>query len=596
MKNKISLLLIAALVLVPSAALGDYSRSNAQSYLASHADSPWSTMGLAALSATAPSDYLKSVTGASAIDYAAPILAITSLNQDPRTFGSTDYVAKLKDFYTGGQIGDTSALNDDIFGLLALVSAGESTSSNIVSAVKAYIVSKQNTDGGWGIVVNASSDTNMTGAAIAALIASGASASEPVITKALDYLKTAQNNDGGFTYDPKGAWGTMSDSSSTAWVIWALNAAGIDPASWSKAEGNPISYLESTQEPAGYFEYREGSGESSFSPVNTAYSVIALQRKTLPLNIFRPTVTPPPSGKYPFRIEGKNQTVCTGEANGPKALDIIKNAATTCGFSYEIKDTSFGPYLYRIGDDTAAGLSGWLYLVNNVQPPVGANDYTLKSGESVLWYYGDFDWKPSRLVASSTQLTTPGNVTVTVESFNGQTWSPLSGASLSIGNTLTDTGGQAQVSLTDGTHKIHAQKTGFIRSNTATVTVGSGQNTSASLTVNIDKSANQTDSTISFSVNPAQIDFGTLKPGTQGSRSITITNTGNVGIRVEARVEGDEVFGNNLSIDGQMWRSFYSLIDKSSSKQHQLNLSVPSNYSGTAGSKPGQIIFWATRQ
>ena len=128
---------------------------------------------------------------------------------------------------------------------------------------------------------------------------------------------TAQNQDGGFTYDPTSSFGTASDSSSTAWVVWALNSLKIDPTSWNKAENNPISYLESNQSSAGFFKYQAGSPEDTFSAVTTAYAVIALAGKTLPVKL-----SSSPAQTFAFRIEGKNETVCEGRAFGPTALDI----------------------------------------------------------------------------------------------------------------------------------------------------------------------------------------------------------------------------------------------------------------------------------
>ena len=36
------------------------------------------------------------------------------------------------------------------------------------------------------------------------------------------------------------------------------------------------------------------------------------------------------------------------------------------------------------------GTSGWVFKVNGVSPPVGADKVTLKDGDVVLWYYATF--------------------------------------------------------------------------------------------------------------------------------------------------------------------------------------------------------------
>ena len=214
--------IIAALLLSPLGFAASYNAVTATDYLLNHSGNPWSTMALASVNAAAiPSEYLKTVSGSSAINFEAPILAITSINQDPKTFGATDYIAKLKSFHSAGQIGDTSTLNDDIFGILALVSVGEPLGDPVISDSKKFLLNHQNSDGGWAFAVGGTSDSNTTASALVALASVGLAATNTQIQNALNYLKTAQKTDGGLTYDPTSSFGTDSDSSSTAWLLWA---------------------------------------------------------------------------------------------------------------------------------------------------------------------------------------------------------------------------------------------------------------------------------------------------------------------------------------------------------------------------------------
>lgn len=418
-------------LLLPVIPVKAYNTVGATTYAQAHSSNPWSTMALAAVgAANIPTDYLKTVTGSAAIDYAAPILAITSVGQDPRVYGATDYIAKLKSFYTNNQIGDETTVNDDIFGLLALLSDGEGASVEAAGA-KAFLLAHQNANGGWGFAVGGGSDSNITAVGVVALIASGTSASDAAVTKALDYLKTAQNTDGGFTYDPVSMYGTASDASSTAWVLWALTSAGIDQTTWAKGGHTPVEYLESTQAAGGYFQYQAGSGEDAFSATTTAYAIIALLGKTLPVHSLAGG-TPAGGGSgavviptYSFKIEGSTGTLCTGTVAGPTALDVVKNASSVCGFTYHIKDTSFGPYLDKIGTDEASGTTGWLYAVNNTLATVGADQFTLHSGDVVLWHFGAFDWQPTG--ASSGQA---GEVQLSVNVTAGTPPGQVQGASI----------------------------------------------------------------------------------------------------------------------------------------------------------------------
>lgn len=598
-KQTVSILLLGAFLLSPIFSAASFNQSTAQDYLLNHPNSPWATMALTVLGQTnIPADHLKNITASSAIEYAAPILAITALNKDPRTFGSKNYVAALEEFYSQGQLGDPQTLNDDIFGLLALVSSGQNQNSEIVVGIKDFISNHQNTDGGWGFMLNSSSDTNMTAAAIAALIASGVSGSDTKIQNAVTFLKQAQNNDGGFPYDPKSSYGTDSDSSSTAWVIWALNALHIDPTSWSKSDGNPVTFLESNQTAQGYFKYQSSSQEDTFSAVTTAYAVIALSGKTLPLSVFSPSQT---ILNFPFRIEGSNETICEGQTAGPTALDIVKNASLACGFTYNITQTAYGPYLNKINDDQAFGMTGWLYLVNNTSPSVGAADYVLKPGDDVLWYFGDFGWKPSRLTLSNSEINSGQNAQALVEFYEDGNWQTLSGATVYFGtnNVLTDSAGQANLSAPDGYYKVYAQKPGYIKSNSLLLKVGQPHSASVSLQADFVGQVQGTttpDQSIAFMVEPDNLDFGQISSGSSQTKTLVIKNTGSMNLQIESIVSGDSVFKDNLFLNDLMWRKFKTFVTAGQNQDTKVSLNIPQTYSATFGPKTASLTFWAAAE
>ena len=573
-----------------------YSPATAKDYLSAHNVNPWTVMGLAAAGASSiPADHLKGVQGSAAINFAAPILAITSLGQNPRTFGATDYVEKLKSFHTNGQIGDAAALNDDIFSILALVSAGVPAADAAIADAKAFLLSHQNSDGGWGFMLSSGSDTNTTASAILALLAANAPPSDAHIQNAISYLESAQNSDGGFPYDPKSSFGTTSDTSSTAWVLWAENALG---ANWKKNGHQAADYLTTTQTAAGYFEFQSGSGEDSFSPVTTAYAVMALAGKKLPLKIVQPY-----PNAFDFRIEGSAEQVCSGKTAGPTALDIVKNAAQQCGFAYHITETGFGPYLDQIGSDQATGLTGWIYLVNNASGAVGAGDYVLKEGDGVLWYFGDFNWKPLQLSLSTADAAKNSPVTVTVESFAEGVFSPAPGATIKFGAQSATTNSDGRIAITppEGYYKIFAEKNGFVRSASALLKIGSPPEASVGLNATIDAGnvLGETDApttdTIAFTVEPRSIDFGALEPGKSAEKNATITNTGTAAIRLEGVITGDDLFRGSISVNGKPWQQFKTDLAKNASQTETLKLAVPAEYAGR-GSKSGQITFWAQTQ
>jgi uncharacterized protein DUF4430 len=110
------------------------------------------------------------------------------------------------------------------------------------------------------------------------------------------------------------------------------------------------------------------------------------------------------------RVEGAKATifgpteprvrVVTGTITPPDGPAVTVSGATPFGalerasqlgeFYYRVQTTGFGPYVDRIGRLAGSASSGWVYKVNGVSPPVGADQYQLKDGDRVLWYYAAF--------------------------------------------------------------------------------------------------------------------------------------------------------------------------------------------------------------
>jgi len=576
--------------------------SDAVSYLKAQDDSSWVTMALVAAGEAVDVDYLKSTSGSTAISLETPILALTAAGEDPRTFPDTDLISQLKGFYDGTQIGDASGVNDDIFGILALVSAGESVLSSEVQGAKEFVLSNQNADGGWGWAVGADSDTNDTAAGIMALMASGVGGSDPPIEDAIDYLKAAQNDDGGFPYDPKSSFGTASDASSTAWVISAILKLGESPTSWTNNSNNPVDFLWSLQTEDGYFENTPGAGETGFTPTETAYAVIALSDKTLPVGIID---GPAPAPEVDFRIEGKDTLICKGSVEAATAMDVVINAADSCGYTYVIEELSFGLFMRNINDEEPEGLAGWLYRVNLELPNVGAANYELAEGDEVLWYYAEFENEPLRLtIIEEKDLYSVGeSVEGIVESFDGVNWNNVVEADVLMNGSsvLTNSGGLFEIEISEsGVFGIRAEKDEFVRSDSSTIIAGDASG-SIDLDVEIVEEGGDGDSggggdppEVGFSVTPSQLSFGKLEPGSFVTQDVSLTNEGQKDLNIKAVVQGDEVF-SFLNIAGVVWSLFEMLLPPSVQESIEVKLSVPSEFS-SFGSKQGMLIFWGESQ
>jgi hypothetical protein len=94
-----------------------------------------------------------------------------------------------------------------------------------------------------------------------------------------------------------------------------------------------------------------------------------------------------------IRVEGKTRTIFAPterSVSADNALVALESAAGDGEFYFHITQTSFGPYVDQVGLYAGAGSAGWVYKVNGVSPPIGADQYVLHDGDRVLWYYGLF--------------------------------------------------------------------------------------------------------------------------------------------------------------------------------------------------------------
>ena len=135
------------------------------------------------------------------------------------------------------------------------------------------------------------------------------------------------------------------------------------------------------------------------------------------------------------RVEGKTRTIfgsteptLTVKAN---ALDALDSASLAGEFYYHVTLSSFGPYVDQVGRYAGGGSSGWVFKVNGVSSPVGADAVTLKDGDRVLWYWATFGptGGPPTLVLRPTKR---GCYRVLAQADSGKT-SPARGAVLHAG-------------------------------------------------------------------------------------------------------------------------------------------------------------------
>ena len=94
------------------------------------------------------------------------------------------------------------------------------------------------------------------------------------------------------------------------------------------------------------------------------------------------------------RVEGRTQTIfgsVAARAARPTTRCRRSTSPASAGeFYYALTTSSFGDYVSQVGKYAAGGSAGWVFKVNGVSPPVGADKVVLKDGDIVLWYWATF--------------------------------------------------------------------------------------------------------------------------------------------------------------------------------------------------------------
>jgi energy-coupling factor transport system substrate-specific component len=195
------------------------------------------------------------------------VLLLEAAGLSPRRFAGRDLIAAIRarrraDGSISGYVSYTA------FGILALRAAGVPVGGSTVG----WLTEAQREDGGFGLVPSATSDSDMTGAALQALAAAGRGRSAAA-RRAAGWLRANQNDDGGFGQFR----GRSSNAQSTSYAVQGLVAVDAGGATLSRALG----YLRGLQRRNGSVAY---SSTSRQTPVwVTAQALMALERTPLPV-------------------------------------------------------------------------------------------------------------------------------------------------------------------------------------------------------------------------------------------------------------------------------------------------------------------------
>jgi hypothetical protein len=178
---------------------------------------------------------------------------------------------KPSDFYSptlGAISADGGPLAWGILGTLAL-------SEPVPADSVAYLQKIALPEGGWEWSPGWGRDTNSTALALQALVAVGTPLTDSAIISDEAYLDSAQTPEGGYNYDPNSPYGTDADANSTAYVLQALNALGVE------APDQAIAFLLQLQGPDGALGWQTAQPAANLG--STQQAIPALLGKSYPL-------------------------------------------------------------------------------------------------------------------------------------------------------------------------------------------------------------------------------------------------------------------------------------------------------------------------
>ena len=278
-----------------------------------------------------------------------------------------------------------------------------------------YLLSLQNSGGGWGYSGRFDVDTT-------AMILQGLATqrSNPEVEKAVQagISKLAQS----YAAKTKNTYG---NANSDAVVILALVACGIDPSrdirfmkNGASLVDGMLTYLNSKKD-----AFKLGTKDNEMATQQAVLALIAADKicgTNTAVNIFdfktiekipavaasTGSITTPstPTGDDitvkmsiqsdtgEFWLQNKSVTV---PGNGATVYHAFKKACDEEKITYVGAETGYVRSMTKDGktlaEFTNGQNSGWLYKVNNILPDVGLTSYSIKDGDSILWYYTN-DW------------------------------------------------------------------------------------------------------------------------------------------------------------------------------------------------------------
>ena len=210
-------------------------------------------------------------------EYSRVILAVTAIGKNPQNVSGYNLLLPLGDFEKTVWQG----INGPVWALIALDSGKYSIPENKDAKVQAtremyvdYILKRQNSDGGWALSENMSSEIDVTAMVLQALSNyKHMEKVEKAVKKALVMLQNSQNENGGFSSSES------ASCESSAQVLTALCMLGIDYNSpeFTKNGKTVLDDILSYYTGKGFRHIKNGE-ENQMATEQAFYSLVALDR------------------------------------------------------------------------------------------------------------------------------------------------------------------------------------------------------------------------------------------------------------------------------------------------------------------------------
>ncbi len=243
----------------------------------------WEAVGIARAGGTLPASYL---TGATAqvkesagsfrkvTDLERLILGIKAAGGNPTAVNGVNLIDKM----VNHEKMTAQGTNGPIFALIALNSDNYNVASTATwnkDKLVTWLLSAQNSDGGFPLATGEASSVDMTAMAVAALAPERTQTQvQTAIDKAVQYLSTQQQANGGYS-----AYNDDS-SESVSQVIVALASAGINPkdARFTKSSGDLMTRLSQFRQSNGAYSHTVGGAGDNIATEQALLALVAYQQ------------------------------------------------------------------------------------------------------------------------------------------------------------------------------------------------------------------------------------------------------------------------------------------------------------------------------